>query len=130
MGRCGRLLGVAFQIRDDMLGVWGAESQTGKPPAADIRRRKKSLPVVYALSRADSPAGEDLRRLYGQRELGDQDVVLVLRWLDALGAQEYCRRLAGDRKTAALAELDRLNLKSEAAAELKITANFLLEREF
>jgi len=52
MGRCGRLLGTAFQIRDDMLGIWGEPGKTGKSVAGDIRRRKKSLPVVYALYHA------------------------------------------------------------------------------
>ena len=130
LGRCGRLLGIAFQIRDDMLGVWGAESQTGKPPAADIRRRKKSLPVIYALSRAEGSALEDLRQAYSRHELSDEDVSLVLRCLDVLGAQTYCRRLAEEQKAAALAELDRLSLKTEAADELRKTAAFLLERDF
>ena len=130
MGRCGRLLGVAFQIRDDMLGVWGAESQTGKLPAADIRRRKKSLPVVYALSRAEGSTLAELRRAYSGPELRDEDVSMVLRCLDAIGAQAYCREAAEERKAAALAELDRLELKSEAADELKRTAAFLLERDF
>ncbi len=130
MGRCGRLMGAAFQVRDDMLGVWGAESQTGKQPAADIRRRKKSLPVVYALSHAEGPVLDELRRAYGQAELGDEDVSLVLRTLDALGAQAYCGRLAKERQTAALAELDRLDLRPDAAAKLRQTAAFLLERDF
>ncbi|HEU4759144.1 MAG TPA: polyprenyl synthetase family protein [Dehalococcoidia bacterium] len=130
LGRCGRLMGVAFQVRDDMLGVWGAESQTGKPPAADIRRRKKSLPVVYALSRAEGVALDDLRRAYGGAELSDEDVSLVLRTLDALDAQSYCHRLAADRKAAALAALDRQDLRPDAAGRLRQTAGFLLERDF
>ena len=130
LGRCGRLLGVAFQIRDDTLGVWGAGSRTGKPAAADIRRRKKSLPVVYALSRAQGSILDELRRAYGKPELNDEDVSLVLRSLDALGALAYCQHLAEERKAAALAELDCLHLKSEAADELRGTAAFLLERDF
>jgi len=47
-GRAGRLLGTAFQVRDDLLGVWGRRDVTGKPEAADIRRRKKTLPLLYA----------------------------------------------------------------------------------
>ena len=130
LGRCGRLLGVAFQIRDDMLGVWGAENQTGKPMAADIRRRKKSLPVVYALSRAEGAVLDDLRRIYSRQEVGDEDVSMVLSCLDALEASAYCQHLAKGGEEAALAELDRLNLRSEAAEELRETAAFLLERDF
>lgn len=130
LGRCGRLLGIAFQVRDDMLGIWGAESQTGKAPAADIRRRKMSLPVVYALSRGEGPAREALRRAYSRPQLGDEEVSLVLRCLDSLGAQAYCRQVAEEHKGEALAILQRLPLDRQAAAELRELAAFLLEREF
>ena len=51
--KCGRALGFVFQIRDDLLGIWGEEELTGKPVGADIRRRKSSYPVVCALEAAD-----------------------------------------------------------------------------
>ncbi len=86
LGRCGRWLGVAFQIRDDMLGVWGAENRTGKPPAADIRNRKKSLPVVYALARAEGATAQGLRRIYSRPQLSDSDVTTVLGALESVGA--------------------------------------------
>jgi geranylgeranyl diphosphate synthase type I len=130
MGRCGRLMGTAFQIRDDMLGIWGAESRTGKEPATDIRRRKKSLPAVYALTQAEGPTLDELRRVYTKVELTSDDVSLVLRTLDAIGAQGYCARLALATKQAALKELDELPLNSDAAQELRQTATFLLERDF
>ncbi len=127
LGRCGRLLGAAFQVRDDMLGIWGPESRTGKAPAADLRRRKKSLPVMYAFSRAEGSTLEELRRAYSRPEMSDEDVSLVLRCLDVLGAREYCQGVAQERRAAALAELERLGLKSEAADELKRAAASLLE---
>ncbi len=130
MGRCGRELGLAFQIRDDVLGIWGAESRTGKEPAADIWRRKKSLPVVYALSQAEGPMLDQMRRVYAKRELNSEDVSLVLQSLDAVGAQGYCARLAEARREASLAELDGLQLRFEAVDELRRMAAFLLERDF
>ena len=48
----GRNLGLAFQIRDDILGIWGDEQKTGKPSCSDIRRKKKSFPIIYALDKA------------------------------------------------------------------------------
>lgn len=130
MGRCGRLLGVAFQVRDDALGVWGAAERTGKPPATDIRRRKKSLPVVYTLSAATVGAIAELRRVYEKTQLTDDDVSLVLRGLEDGGAQAYCARVAQERMREAVAVLDSLELKSGAAGELRRTAAFLLERDF
>ena len=130
LGRCGRLLGVAFQVRDDMLGVWGAENRTGKLPAADIRNRKKSLPVVYALARAEGATAAELRRIYSQPRLGDADVSIVLAALESARAQAYCRAVAEERRERALEELGRAELRPGAAAELRQVADFLLERDY
>ncbi|MFJ6671860.1 polyprenyl synthetase family protein [Actinosynnema sp. NPDC091369] len=59
----GLRLGVAFQHVDDLLGIWGEPGRTGKPVHADLRARKKSLPVVAALT-SDTPAGRELAELY------------------------------------------------------------------
>jgi len=130
LGRCGRLLGVAFQVRDDMLGVWGAESEIGKPTAADIRRRKKSLPVVYALERAEGATAEALERAYSKPELDEADVSLVMEVLDSLGAQAYCWQLAQKGKDDALAALEGLRLEPGAIGEIGEIAEFVLERDF
>jgi geranylgeranyl diphosphate synthase type I len=130
LGRGGRLLGVAFQIRDDMLGVWGAESRTGKAPAADIRNRKKSLPVVYALTHSEGTTAEELRRTYSQPQLSDPDVSMVLGSLESVGAQAYCRRAAEERRERALQELAGVSLREGPAQELRQVADFLLERDY
>ena len=60
----GWALGLAFQLNDDLLGIWGAEQATGKPPT-DIARRKKTLPVIYAFEHAGPEDRERLAELYG-----------------------------------------------------------------
>jgi geranylgeranyl diphosphate synthase type I len=130
LGRCGRALGVAFQVRDDMLGVWGAEERTGKPAASDIRRRKKSLPAVYALTRAGVGEREELGRIYGREPVSGEDVERVLALMDALGAQAYCAGVAAQHMDAALRELERSGVSGERADELRETAAFLLERDY
>ena len=60
--RFGAALGRAFQLRDDVLGIWGDEAVTGKSAASDILSKKKSLPVLYGL--AHPAVGAELRRLY------------------------------------------------------------------
>ncbi|HLC28779.1 MAG TPA: polyprenyl synthetase family protein [Dehalococcoidia bacterium] len=130
LGSIGRTLGTAFQIRDDMLGIWGDVSKTGKPRGADIRRRKKSSPLVYALNDARSGARHELRAIYGKPALDDEDVARVLSCLEDAGAQDYCVRLAAERKESALVALGQLELKPRQAAEFREAAEFLLEREF
>ena len=128
--RCGHLLGLAFQIRDDILGVWGTADVTGKPVAADIRRRKKSLPVVYAMAMAQAEEREQLLRVYSQGTPGDEEVSVVLQLLDSHRAYEYCQQMAQERVEQALAELAPADIEPEARRELEAMAKFLLEREF
>ena len=125
----GRALGTAFQIKDDVLGVWGQAGKTGKP-ADDIRRRKKSLPVVYALNEAPEPGREALKAVYQQAELSENDISTVVDCLDAAGARNYCADVAESYKAQALMNLDGLPLNDEAKRELRDTATFLLERDF
>lgn len=130
LGRCGRLLGVAFQIRDDMLGVWGSESRTGKALAADIRNRKKSFPVVYVLAHSEGATATELRRSYSQPRLSDAEVSMVLDALESVGAQTYCRRAAEEWRERALEELAGVALMERPARELRQVADFLLERDY
>jgi geranylgeranyl diphosphate synthase type I len=129
-GRAGRLLGMAFQVRDDMLGIWGAETRTGKRPAADIRRRKKSLPIVYALNSGDHAAVDCINRTYAADDPSEEDVSVVLRSLDAINAQGYCAAQAEKHKAEALVLIAALPLDEVRAAEFRETADFLLERDF
>jgi geranylgeranyl diphosphate synthase type I len=67
-------LGLAFQLVDDLLGIWGAAASTGKPVGADLRARKNSLPVVAAMN-SGTAAGAELRSLYGSGALNPDDAV-------------------------------------------------------
>jgi len=125
----GRALGTAFQIKDDVLGVWGQAGKTGKP-ADDIRRRKKSLPVVYALNEAPEQRREALKAVYQQAELSENDISTVVDCLDAAGAWNYCADVAESYKAQALMILDSLPLNDDAKRELRDMATFLLERDF
>jgi geranylgeranyl diphosphate synthase, type I len=83
----GSAMGRAFQLQDDVLGIWGDEAVTGKSAASDILSKKKSLPVIYALS---SPAaGKQLAELYARSSLTGEDVPPVLTLLEVSGARQY-----------------------------------------
>lgn len=77
----GLSLGLGFQVRDDMLGIWGEPDVTGKPAADDIRRRKKSLPIIALAERASEPEHRVLECIYSQSELDEADVEHVLSML-------------------------------------------------
>jgi geranylgeranyl diphosphate synthase type I len=100
----GRRVGLAFQIEDDILGIWGAPEVTGKPRAADLYRRKLSLPVVHALAHA--PERGELAALYGAGELDDAAVARALAILDRSESREYCAAVAAEHHEAAFAAID------------------------
>jgi geranylgeranyl diphosphate synthase type I len=113
-------LGYAFQIEDDLLGIWGDPNVTGKAAGNDILYRKKSLPVAYGLTRS-----EELQHLYAQPSI---DVEKVTHLLNQLGAREYAQSIAAQHHQHALDALDATGANNDAAHALKDLADSLLDR--
>ena len=130
--RFGENLGMAFQIEDDILGIWGEEKATGKPPAGDIRQHKKSLPIVYALQQeAPLPVPEQRVRQVYQRKVMDEDAIkVVLDSLQTLGARQYAQQMALDYHRRALAELEATGIENEGQDSLRELATLLVNRKF
>ncbi|HEY3230361.1 MAG TPA: polyprenyl synthetase family protein [Roseiflexaceae bacterium] len=122
----GQNLGLAFQVQDDVLGIWGDSAMTGKPPAADLHRRKVSLPIIHALHSAEQR--EDLMRLYGKQRTDDEDVRRVLDILEQAGARDYTEGVAVAYHKEALAALDSVRGDEAALAELRRITEGLLQR--
>jgi geranylgeranyl diphosphate synthase type I len=124
----GRRMGLAFQIRDDVLGVWGDVKETGKPTGDDLRSGKKSYPVVVALERASPEEREALRTLLADSELDDDDVQRACSLLERLGAREESERAAHEHAEAAIASLDGVSLRPQQRRELERLARFAAQR--
>jgi geranylgeranyl diphosphate synthase type I len=125
----GKELGIAYQIWDDILGIWGVEESIGKS-ASDISQRKKTLPVVYGLRSSDGEAGKRLEKLYSQKSIKGDDIKEVTDILDHLGARGYAENLAEQYYRKALAHLEATRLNISRQAPLKETACSLLKRDF
>ncbi len=90
--RFGWAMGVAFQVRDDMLGVWATAEELGKTSAGDIYRRKKSLPILHALEHASTHEQSFLRDVYTQTTpLTPEQVEQVLTIFKHTNTRAYCR---------------------------------------
>ncbi len=130
LARCGRLLGLAFQARDDVLGIWGDTEVLGKATGADIRRKKKSLPVVYALTKANKNQRKRLEQLYNNPEdLGDDAVEVVMGILDDLDAHGYAQSVAEEMEAKATATGKVAELGPKAQTSLNELANFMVRRD-
>ena len=88
-GNVGRAYGLAFQVRDDVLGTWGRPEETGKPSGADIRRRKWSFPVAWALAQPPSPDRSVVAAAYATiGTLDEAHAARVIAALERLGARD------------------------------------------
>ena len=127
---CGMYLGLAFQMRDDMLGIWGDESATGKAVGNDIRRRKKTFPIVYALKVARTSTKQRLVDVYTKTDPDEQDVHDVLEVLEDLKAAEYTENLTQEKARMALQEVRHTAMPSWAHREFEELVDFLTTREY
>jgi geranylgeranyl diphosphate synthase type I len=112
----GWALGIAFQLNDDLLGIWGEQAVTGKEPT-DVARHKMTLPVIYAFEHA---GGGDRGRLEAVWQTHDPDDTLVaeaIALIERLGGRDYARDRARDYRDKALAELDAAGVVDAGALE-------------
>ncbi|HYO43379.1 MAG TPA: polyprenyl synthetase family protein [Candidatus Limnocylindrales bacterium] len=114
--RFGWSLGLAFQINDDLLGIWGQEQKTGKVPT-DVARHKKTLPVLYAFEHATPADRTRLTELYAKPEPTDPEITEIVSILERSGAADFTRAEAQRHRDACLAELDGLTVVESAARE-------------
>jgi geranylgeranyl diphosphate synthase, type I len=121
----GRELGLAFQLVDDLLGIWGDPAVTGKPAGNDLAARKKSLPVVFALC-SDTPAGRDLAVAYAAE--GNLDVGYAAGLVEAAGGRAWAQSEADRRTSAALQALAAAAPTPAGAADLHTLASLITSR--
>src|SRR5579859_2248073 len=87
----GQALGIAFQVRDDILGVWATTAELGKTPSGDLYRRKKSLPILHALEHANLKDQQRLSTLYQQEApLTPEQIAEILAIFERTETRAYC----------------------------------------
>jgi geranylgeranyl diphosphate synthase type I len=125
----GTHVGLAFQHVDDLLGIWGDPSVTGKPVHSDLRNRKKSLPVVMAL-RSSTSAATELAALYAQTApLNASDLSRAATLIDEAGGRSGSREAAELLLEYATEELRATEPPPRVAAELEALARLVTRRD-
>ena len=123
----GENLGIAFQIRDDILDYTGTASALGKPVGGDLKEKRFTLPLIHAFSKAPSSERKDvLRRL--KRGVGRKDIDEIIRFVDRHGGIAYAVTTAEDYRDRATAQLAPLP-DSEAKRALMDLADFVVSRK-
>jgi geranylgeranyl diphosphate synthase type I len=122
-------LGLAFQLVDDLLGIWGDPEVTGKPVYSDLHNRKKSLPVVHALT-SPTEAGQELARLYHtDRPLSGAEVERAAELVERAGGRAWSQAQADDRLSRAVRRLRAADPAARPAEELTGLARLITRRD-
>ena len=124
----GAKLGTAFQIRDDILDLWG-QQDTGKPLAGDILNKKKSLPIVYAIENASGAERRTLGDVYFKRVMEPEDIDKIIEVLETLGAREFCQAKADALCDEAIQSLKDAGMTSQQTEGLEAVARFIVTRD-
>ncbi|MEU7427991.1 polyprenyl synthetase family protein [Streptomyces sp. NPDC040750] len=122
LDRAGRHLGIAFQLVDDVLGIWGDPAVTGKPAGGDLREHKKTYPVLAAL---DSPAARALPELLHSPARAQEAAKLM----EAVGGRTAALAEARTHTATARTLLTQTPLAAGAAEDLLTVLDFLVGRE-
>jgi geranylgeranyl diphosphate synthase type I len=124
----GAQFGLAFQLVDDVLGIWGDPAVTGKSVFSDLSAKKKSLPVTWALSHSDSAA--QVRRWLDGDGDSDQDTLHeIADLLDEAGARNWALDEAARRMKLAEDALRSVDLNPKARADMIELATYVVERD-
>jgi geranylgeranyl diphosphate synthase, type I len=126
----GAHVGLAFQLTDDLIGIWGAPEVTGKPVRSDLRARKKSLPVVAALT-SGTQAGAELGAMLARSDpLGEEDLLRAADLVVAAGGKSWTEAEADVQLTSGGKCLAETEMPDDVRAEFTGIAEFITARQW
>jgi geranylgeranyl diphosphate synthase, type I len=126
----GAHVGLAFQLTDDLLGIWGAPEVTGKPVMSDLRARKKSLPVVAALTSETASAKELAELLATPEPLTEEQLAHAAGLVEEAGGRKWAESEADAALAAAGKRLAETDMPGDVQAEFAGIAEFITTRQW
>lgn len=124
----GLALGEAFQLRDDLLGVYGDPEATGKPAGDDLREGKRTVLIAYALDTSSPDDTERFTALFGRDDLDNAGISWLRDWVRSSGAVDRTEELITDLSTAAASALQSAQLTDEGGTMLRDLINIAVAR--
>ncbi|HPN96501.1 MAG TPA: polyprenyl synthetase family protein [Candidatus Moranbacteria bacterium] len=123
-------MGKAFQIRDDILGIFGNEKKLGKPVGSDIIEGKQTLLVIKALEFGSAEQKNIVKKYLGKEDITKKELEAFRAVIKETGSLEYCQKLSEKFIEEALASLEKINIKNEEAKFfLRGIAEYMVKRE-
>ena len=127
MRKFGENLGIAFQIKDDLLDYVGDERQLGKPTGNDLRENKVTLPLIFALSRSEKKKRMEILDMLEQGVEDDGQIEEIIRFVNEQGGVQYSMQVAQSFAAKAAQILDEYT-NSDMAPYLKSLVDFSIRR--
>lgn len=129
MRRYAELLGLCFQIKDDIFDYFDDADVIGKPTGNDLREGKITLPLLWALNRDDLPEGAEMRELIGKEELAEDEIARLIGFARRAGGIDYAYSRMEQLAAEGIAELERAAAPGQTATALADIFRFIIERD-
>ncbi|MHC1610527.1 MAG: polyprenyl synthetase family protein [Candidatus Methanospirareceae archaeon] len=123
-------LGLAFQIQDDILGLFGSQEKIGKPVGSDIREGKKTLLILHALERCTEDEREQILRALGNEHVTVEEIDAVREIVRRTGSLDYSKKLVAEMTDKAVQAIKLSDFRREAKDSLVNIADFIKDREY
>ena len=125
----GKHLGIAFQLRDDYLDLFGNQKEVGKKTGGDIYENKKTILYIFAFQKADSNQKKELEYWFSQNTEGEEKLRCVTQIFNELGIGGECMKLIQKHHSLALEYLEKIPLGKEKKQDLIDLSEYLLVRK-
>lgn len=129
MRRYAELLGLCFQIKDDIFDYFDDADVIGKPTGNDLREGKITLPLLWALNRDDLTEGAEMRELVGKEELSEDEIARLIGFARRAGGIDYAYSRMEQLAAEGIAELERAAAPGQTATALADIFRFIIERD-
>ena len=124
----GKPLGIAFQIQDDLLGIYGDEDHIGKSVTSDIEENKTTLLLTYSLENGTNEQKEILKNYYGKKNITKEQLEMIKNVFEETGARKYSQQKAQEHSEKAKELIPQLSNEKEKQQLLTQLADILIAR--